>query len=660
MKRYEFKAGESGGAELIIYGEIGQNPWSEQSVEARDIVDALADLDANARLSVRINSPGGIVADGLAIYNALRRHRGPSVAYVDAQAFSAASVIAMGADEIEMARASVMMVHGPSTIAAGKSEDMREAAKALDRMAVAMGAAYRGRGIDAETVDAWLSDGKDHYFTADEAVSAGLADRISSALPIAATAEKEKTVNDSEKRDIKIAERDRIAAIRALGKLDIVSMLDASQRDKIIDEAIAKDWTEDATTRAFMTALSALKHSAGPLGGGQSGLGATGGDRPAIQPGADAREKMAEGMQAVIDIRMGLDSKGEIQRAQSGNEFMGMSVPELGRRWLESRGKRIKGANRNQLMGEVLTFRADGGITHTTSDFPALLENSLNKAVLRGWEETPETWSRISSIGNIPDFRPAPRSALGEYPTLPEIPEGGEYKYVTLTDRKETIVLLTYGSKIGITRQALVNDDLAQFGRIGIKQGRAASRRVGDLVYATLTGNPLMEQDGIALFDAQHNNIASVIGPPRVDTVDNMKTLMALQKDDAQHAHGLNIPLAKVIVPVGLETQANVLRASQYDPDSTSRANSRAPNPFQNTFEVVADPRLDQDSATQWYASADPMMYDVIEAGFLDGATEPYLESREGWNIDGLEAKVRIDAAAIPLDFRTMTRNAGA
>ena len=450
------------------------------------------------------------------------------------------------------------------------------------------------------------------------------------------------------------AERARVVAIQGIMDMPAVQAIGAEDRAALQKQAVAENWSEAVLQEAILARLGDAEPVAEPSGNAGGASGAT-----HIQAGADATEKAGEGMTDYLLYRMGLDRDGSIHARVKTGEFMGMSAVELARHSLGMRGIRVKGSNRDAIVGKAFTVRADQGNSHTTSDFPAILENALGKALLMGWTETEETWRMIAKVGNIPDFRPAPRSGLSEYPTLPEVPEGGEYKYVTLSDRKETIVLLTYGSILGISRQVLVNDDLSALASMGTKQGRAAARRVGDLVYLVLTGNPVMGQDGVPLFDAQHNNLATVVGPPTVQTLDNMKVLMALQTDPDDNAHGLNIPAQRVIVPKALETQAQVLRASQYDPaDGTN--NNRAPNPFQNTFQVVADPRLDADSSTQWYTSANPNQYDIIEAGFLEGATEPYLETKEGWSIDGVQFKARIDCAAIPLDFRGLARNAGA
>ena len=656
MKQYDIKASAEG-TELLIYGDIGDDLLAEKTTEAADVVDFIKDA-GDGPINVRINSGGGIVADALAIYNALDR-RGNVIVDVDGIAFSAASLIAMAGETVRMAENALLMIHAPHTIAAGNERDMQRAQQTLARYRQAMTSSYvRSGRVDEEKVTAWLKDGEDHYFTASEAIEEGLADEITGALAIAASVGYGAPAHQTEVVDMpqedqnsaQAAERNRTLAIKRIMGLEVVQGLAEEERTKLEMEAIKNGWDEARLQGEVLSRLQpATPVAAEPVEPGSHAGSIVGGT-----PGED---KQAQGMSEAIMVRMGLDRDGEMTRRVRQSEYLGMSAVEMARRTLENAGVRVRGMNRDAIIGRAFTIRADRGITHTSSDFPALVEQAIGKAVLLGWDEAEETWRQISRIGNVPDFRPAPRSGLGAYPTLPEVPEGGEFKYVTLTDRKETIVLLTYGSILGVTRQLMVNDDLNQLANLGTKQGRAAARRVGDLVYLVLTGNPTMEQDGIPLFDAQHNNIAAVTGPPSVQTLDNHRVIMGLQTDNDQNAHGLNLRPRRMVVPLELETTANVLRASQYDPADTN--NSRAPNPFQNGYEVVADPRLSADSAVQWYTTDNPNSQDVIEAGFLEGNTEPYLESRSGWTVDGIEYKCRIDCAAIPLDFRAMVRNPG-
>jgi hypothetical protein len=112
-----------------------------------------------------------------------------------------------------------------------------------------------------------------------------------------------------------------------------------------------------------------------------------------------------------------------------------------------------------------------------------------------------------------------------------------------------------------------------------------------------------------------------------------------------------------LLIPAALEDTARVLMSSDTDP---SKSNSRIPNPVRSAAEIIVDARLDAHSTTAWYLLASPTLFDTIEVGYLDGIAAPFLDSQDGWSVDGTEYKVRIDAAAAPLEHRTLYKNAGA
>lgn len=179
-------AGEQS-AEVFIMGDIGESWWGE-SVTAVDFVKEIAALDVSA-LTVRINSYGGSVSDGLAIYNALRRHKATVTTAIDGVAMSIASLIAMAGDEVEMAENAILMIHAPWGGLMGNSKEMREYADVLDKMAGAMATSYAARsGKSIEDMLALLTDGEDHYYTADEALAEGFVTATTPALAIAASA----------------------------------------------------------------------------------------------------------------------------------------------------------------------------------------------------------------------------------------------------------------------------------------------------------------------------------------------------------------------------------------------------------------------------------------------------------------------------------------
>ncbi|WNM72227.1 capsid maturation protease [Arthrobacter phage Gusanita] len=170
---YRMEASSDGSsAEIFIYDAIG-GWWG---TNASDFVQELKDLDVST-INLRVNSPGGDVYDGVAIMNALRRHKANVIATVDGIAASAASFIIQAADEVVMGRGTELMIHEASAVAWGNAADMVEMAGHLDRVSGTIAGLYAERA--GGTVDEWREAMKaETWYTADEAVKAGLADRV--------------------------------------------------------------------------------------------------------------------------------------------------------------------------------------------------------------------------------------------------------------------------------------------------------------------------------------------------------------------------------------------------------------------------------------------------------------------------------------------------
>lgn len=166
----------AGEAELLIYGPIGDYFWGD-GVTAASVVEQLAGISAST-INVRINSDGGVVTDGLAIFNALTQHPATINITVDGIAASIASLIVMAGNTRRMHANTMMMLHGPQSGAWGFAGDLRDRADVLDTYAASMQTNYAARANDPAAVAAMLGDRKDHWFTAAEAVAAGLADEV--------------------------------------------------------------------------------------------------------------------------------------------------------------------------------------------------------------------------------------------------------------------------------------------------------------------------------------------------------------------------------------------------------------------------------------------------------------------------------------------------
>lgn len=167
----------SGGeAELLIYGPIGDYFWGE-GVTAASVVEQLAGTTASV-INVRINSDGGVVTDGLAIYNALKQHPATINVTVDGVAASIASLIAMAGSTRRMHENTMLMLHGPQGGGWGFAGDLRERADQIDVYGRQMLVTYSGRAKNPADIETMLTDRKDHWLTASEALALGLVSEV--------------------------------------------------------------------------------------------------------------------------------------------------------------------------------------------------------------------------------------------------------------------------------------------------------------------------------------------------------------------------------------------------------------------------------------------------------------------------------------------------
>lgn len=180
---FEIKAqtGNSEQAEIWIYDEIGG--WG---ISAKDFIQELNKLNVQA-IDLRINSPGGSVYDGHAIYNALKRHKAEVTTYVDGLAASIASVIALAGSKVVMAENALFMIHNPWAMCIGDAGEMRKTADILDKTRDSILTAYMNKtGMDVAEVTALMD--AETWYNAAEAKAAGFVDAIEGSADLAACA----------------------------------------------------------------------------------------------------------------------------------------------------------------------------------------------------------------------------------------------------------------------------------------------------------------------------------------------------------------------------------------------------------------------------------------------------------------------------------------
>ena len=177
MKRYYSLVQNGTTADIDIYGDITSWPWSESDVSAYNLSKVLAELEGVDTINVNINSYGGEVAEGLAIYNALKRHSAKVVTRCDGFACSIASVIFMAGDERIMSDASMLMIHNAWTWASGNAAALRKQAEDLDKITQASKNAYMACVSITEEELTSLMDAET-WLPASEAIDMGFASSV--------------------------------------------------------------------------------------------------------------------------------------------------------------------------------------------------------------------------------------------------------------------------------------------------------------------------------------------------------------------------------------------------------------------------------------------------------------------------------------------------
>jgi hypothetical protein len=250
------------------------------------------------------------------------------------------------------------------------------------------------------------------------------------------------------------------------------------------------------------------------------------------------------------------------------------------------------------------------------------------------------------------DFRLKRRLQLSEAELPEKVNEAGEFKSSTLTEAAESYKLETYGRTIGITRQALINDDIGAFVDLSRRLGQGAAEKESQILADVLAGaagvGPTMN-DGEPLFHSSHGNVASSGAGISVTTLDAARRSMRLQT--GLGGRPISVTPRYLLVSPTRETEAEGVLAT------IAPATVADVNVFSGRLTLIVDPRI---APSRWYVVADPAEVDGLEYAYLAGAPGPQTESRNGFEVDGVEIKVRMDFGAGFVDWRGWYSNAGA
>lgn len=365
---------------------------------------------------------------------------------------------------------------------------------------------------------------------------------------------------------------------------------------------------------------------------------------PSVRVVEDEREKIRSA--AVDGIRLRAGWKIE-KPADGAEKFRGMTLERLAEFCLRKASVNTENLTRTQLIQRAFS--------HSTSDFPNILMDAVNKSLLDAYREVPTTYRQWTKVVSASDFKKRYAVKLGSFSELGIVPEGAEFKEKTISEEKEEYSIATYGAIFSITRQTIINDDLDAFSRIPAQLGRAARRTIERTVYGILNSNPTMS-DGNALFSAAHRNLGTA-GAISNTTLKEIRKLMGQQKDPDGNL--IFLTPGYIIVPPAIATDAMEWMNSTFFPGKSNNQQ----NIWRGWADVIETPYVSADaggSDTAWYVIADPALIDTVEVAFLDGQEEPTIETERGFEVDGMKFKVRLDFGAAAIDWRGMYKNPGA
>jgi ATP-dependent protease ClpP protease subunit len=660
--------------ELILYGTVGASFWEEEYFTSKTVRDWLAGRTGD--ITVRINSGGGVASEGHAIYTMLKdyKSKGRVTVIVDAVAASAASLISMVGDEIIYRLGAWTMIHDPSTpwtmgrgteedhlkeaailatisnayadiyaATSGKSrEECREIMKAETVLDGAM-AVEMGFATSVETASEAVPEADFDYriyahaperlrraaeklgrAPAEEAVMAMIAGRAGQPLertimnarvlppnPAAAGGDPPVKITMTARQ---VSDFHRRAAVAGIATDKVTEIIESG---KSFDQA--------------MVALNELWVAEGDLDEPMRG-------RATI--GRDEGTTLREGMEGALVARL----TGAREVTGPARQFMGLTFPEMAATFMGSREPVRTAGDRLRAIE----------MSHSRSDFPAIFENAMNKSLLSVYRAAPVSYRSIAQRRDFRDFRPHPVVGVGDFPMLEQVGEGGEIKYGTTSESKETLALIPYAKAFRISRQMQVDDDLDGIGRVIADRARAVAAFEDKTFYAmALSGanadGPTLLQTARQVFNTTDGTKAAAPAALTVASIGLAWSSLRKRKS----LDGNDLELTPTVLLVGPDKE---LEAMQLVADIAANESGKV-NPYAGKLTLAVSAKI---TGNAWYLFASPEAAPCFAYGYLEGEAGPRMRMDEPFGQQGMAWSVELDFGCGAIDFRGGYKNAGA
>ncbi|WP_146592327.1 head maturation protease, ClpP-related [Puniceibacterium confluentis] len=700
--------------EIILEGDVLSHDFCQfmegGCFSARMVREALSRFSGD--VTVRVNSGGGDPYEGEAIRAAIEAHPGRVTVVIAGVAASAASLMIMSADRIEISAGSFIMIHNPSRCLCGTADELRRHASDLDQMAAVYAGVYAARSGQTAAQVMSLMDAET-YFGPAEAVAAGFADAIVGAegmpaVPIAAVmALHAASVTNLRMCADKFSASGPAPAVQPTGTAGRTQAAVAATQEVHMDPEENPAVQAPATppvppvsvtpqtppaTAPLQVSMQAPDTAAITERAMQAERDRQRGIRDMARPFMSAGQLSEDQVNTVIDEGTSLAAAGSrfmtvmaasapitgsgggirITRDETdtrieglvcammrqydgpGQQFRGMRLSGLA---MHLAGNR-QGHDRNRAMQVGFRSTTMLGGAHGVSDFAYITTEVMNRSLIAEYDRRGANWSIVAGTPlEASDFREMHAVRFGGDFQLKTVKENGEYHEATLADGADGLAVERRGRTISLTFEAVVNDDMGAFQRIPREFAMAARTMENSMVWKLIRTNAALSSDSTALFATGHKNLAASGGAISATTVGAARKAMWEQtaygsKDSDDF---LQVVADRLLVPPALE-----LAAMQFAASTTPVKDSET-NPFKDSLTPSTIPHLGAaagGSDTAWYLIASDLP--PVSVAYLSGYESPTVQTIEGMNPDKVTMNARHIFGAANTEFRGSYKNPGA
>lgn len=659
--------GESAPVKVWIHGDIGS-----YDIEAIDLIQALQSVGSQD-VEFRIQSYGGSVYEGLAMYNAIKAHKGKTVGVVDGLVASISSYFLMACDTIQMPENATLMIHNPAIGAWGGEDEIQSALTQLQNSKQTIADAYVERsGKSLE--DILMAMEKETWFTAQAALEFGLVDEVIDAVnlsnclkevkpdelksfkhppaellnqlvpvetepdpiqepqpepenqPLAASAASSQTVSSIERKtqvsnmpkpndnvELQAAvkkENARQAAIRGLCAQHKI-------KEELLNEMLDDmDCSEEKAASKILVALGEFS---------TNGTDDLSNNITSTVVHAGNGNLIKDSLQNALNARCGV---AEIEK---GNPYKLKSLIDMAEIAVGKDARLC--STKSELVARAFN----------TGDFAEIITEGVRTVMRDEAKVRAPLWRELANTESLPNFKETDLVMVDDAPDLMAVSEDGEYKQAIIKGSGEKIQLATFGREVAITRQAIINDDIALLSKLPRKFMQSGYRLSDKLMFNAILAGKMGDDKSVFIAGTANKwgNLTTAVAKGDYEAL-----IMALHKSFAT---------ATTFGGDALDLRGEFLLANPDHASMLEAVLNTASKPdeynaaYKKFAKVIETARMASINGAIGLTSKD---FDSVIMGFLDGQMDPWLETGDGFTSDGAKFRITYDITSKVIDRR--------